>query len=253
MRTAAWHDHRLETVLASWAELRHDTVLVVEQTEGFFGCQYPQGYVEPLPDLYRELDQAAAHLVALYEGGELRSSYVARTAPAWGKHFRETMQQLARLSEQQLRGEPMSRADLAFMNHTVDRHADDAYGGTRNYDGWYPALYWSPAWTLKPRRDKGLGGTYPHIAGGESEPIVVDVHTDTEHGQVLEVGTGHPELLVVVVDQGDDVAVYGGPVSSFYAFERPVSERMTDEQWKKAIQDHALPSRPEFASGYRAE
>jgi hypothetical protein len=89
--------------------------------------------------------------------------------------------------------------------------------------------------------------------GGESEPIVVDVHTDAEHGKVLEVGTGHPELLVVVVDQGDDVAVYGGPVSSFYAFERPVTERMTDQQWSKAIQDHALPSRPAFARGYRAE
>jgi hypothetical protein len=253
LRTAAWHDHRLETLLASWAELRHDTVLVVEQSEAFFGCQYPQGYVEPLPELYRQLDQAAAHVVALYENGRLADSYVAKTVPAWGKHFRQTMERLARLSEQQLRGEPMSAEDLAFMNHTVDRHADDGYGGTRNYDGWYPALYWNLGWTLEPREDRGLGGTYPHITGGESEPIVVDVHTDGEHDRVLEVGTGHPELLVVVIDQGEDVAVYGGPVSSFYAFEKPAPERMTDQQWEKAIQEHALPSRPEFAKGYRAE
>jgi hypothetical protein len=253
MRTAAWHDHRLETLLASWAELRHDTVLVVEQTEAFFGCQYPQGYVEPLPELYRQLDQATAHVVEIYERGPFRDSFAGRTVPEWGEHFRQTMQRLARLSEQQLRGEPMSAEDLAFMNHTVDRHADDGYGGTRNYDGWYPALYWNLGWTLEPREERGLGGTYPHLVGGESEPIVVDVHTDAEHGKVLEVGTGHPELLVVVVDQGDDVAVYGGPVSSFYAFERPVTERMTDQQWSKAIQDHALPSRPAFARGYRAE
>lgn len=253
MRTAAWHDHRLETVLASWAELRHDTVLVVEQSEAFFGCQYPQGYVEPLPELYRQLDQAAAHLVALYEDGALAKSYVARTLPAWTQHFHATMERLARLSEQQLRGEPMSAEDLAFMNHTVDRHADDGYGGTRNYDGWYPALYWNPGWTLERKKDRDLGGTHPHITGGESEPIVVDVHTDGEHGKVLEVGTGHPELLVVVIDQGDDVAVYGGPVSSFYAFERDASDRMTDQQWEAAIQEHALPSRPEFAKTYRAE
>lgn len=267
LRTAAWHDHRLETMLASWAELRHDTVLVVEQSEGFVGCQYPQGYVEPLPELYRQLDEAAAHLVALYEDHgrakasgrrserpeRLSESYMARTVPAWGEHFRATMQRLARLSEQQLRGEPMSAKDLAFMNDTVDQHADDGYGGTRNYDGWYAALYWNLGWTLEPREDRGLGGTHPHIEGGESEPIVVDVHTDVDHGKVLEVATGHPELLVVVIDQGDDVAVYGGPVSSFYAFEKPVMQRMTDEQWKDAIQEHALPSRPAFARGYRAE
>ena len=47
-------------------------------------------------------------------------------------------------------------------------------------------------------------------------------------------------LLVVVVDQGDDVAVYGGPVSSFYAFERPVTERMTDEQWE-VMKQHPVP------------
>jgi hypothetical protein len=267
LRTAAWHDHRLETVLASWAELRHDTVLVVEQSEGFIGCQYPQGYVEPLPELYRQLDEAAAHLVALYEDHgttkpsarrgdqveRLSESYMAKTIPAWAKHFRTTMKRLARLSEQQLRGEPMSASDLAFMNDTVDKHADDGYGGTRNYDGWYAALYWNLGWTLEPPKDRGLGGTHPHIVGGESEPIVVDVHTDADHGTVLEVATGHPELLVVVIDQGDDVAVYGGPVSSFYSFEKPATQRMTDEQWKDAIQEHALPSRPAFARGYRAE
>ena len=70
---------------------------------------------------------------------------------------------------------------------------------------------------------------------------------------MLEVGTGYPELMVVVVDQGGDVAVYGGPVSSFYTFVGPRTERMTDQQWDKAIREHALPSRPAFAQGYRAE
>lgn len=254
LRTAAWHDHRLETLLASWAELRHDTILVVEQSEGFIGCQYPQGYVEPLPELYRQLEQATAHLVAFYEGkdGQIPRAHLMRTVPAWAKHFRSTMERLARLSEQELRGEPMSAADLAFIDHTVDRHADDGYGGARSYDGWYAALYWNPGWQLEPRRERGLGGTYNHGRGGVSEPIVVDVHTDGDHDTVLEVATGHPELMIVVIDQGDDVAVYGGPASSFYAFEKPASQRMTDVQWEKAIQEHAAPSRPEFARGYRA-
>ncbi|MCX4241720.1 DUF3160 domain-containing protein [Paraliomyxa miuraensis] len=255
MQTAAWHDHRMETVLASWAELRHDTVLSVEQSEAFFGCQYPQGYVEPLPELHRELDEAAAHLVAFYEGD---SMLVAQdpflgSVPAWAAHFREVMQRLARLSEQELRGEPMSAEDLAFLNRTVDRHADDGYGGTRSYDGWYPALYWNPMWTNERKQKRDMGGSHHHTEGGEAEPIVTDVHTDGAHDTVLEMGTGYPELMVVVVDQGGDVAVYGGPVSSVYAFERPSTERMTDQEWAQAIVHRALPERPAFARTYRAQ
>ena len=67
---------------------------------------------------------------------------------AWSKHFGEVMQRLARLTEQQLRGEPMNEADLAFMNRTVDRHALSPYAGERSYDGWDAALYYSSNWTV---------------------------------------------------------------------------------------------------------
>ncbi len=256
MRTAAWHDRRLETMLASWAELRHDTVLVVEQSEAYFGCQYPQGYVEPLPRLYQELDEAAAHLAALYEapGGALAGHRMHPGITGWAAHFRETMRRLRRLSEQQLRGEPMATEDLAFLNETVDQHKE-GYGGSRSYDGWYAALYWHPSWVLDPPSrspEQGGFGGLPHAEGGASEPIVTDVHTDAQNGRVLEVGTGHPELMIVVVDQGGDVAVYGGPASSVYRFERPVAQRMTDNEWRAAVQEHRLPDRPAYAQGYRA-
>lgn len=252
MQTAAWHDHKLETVLASWAELRHDTVLMVEQSGGTLGCQYPKGYVEPVPELYRQLAKAASELAALY--ADEKDSARARTITAWSKHYGDVMQRLARLSEQQLRGEPMNAADLAFMNRTVDQHAVSSYLGDRSYDGWYPALFYSADWTNESRAKVGTpSGPHPHSEGGESEPIVVDVHTDTDHNLALQVATGHPELMIVAIDQGGDLSLYGGPVASFYSFEQPSNARMTDREWKAAIRNHELPSRPAFARGYRAE
>lgn len=254
LQTAAWHDRKLETVLASWAELRHDTVLMVEQSVGRLGCQYPQGYVEPVPDLYRQLARAASDLAALYPGEKPEASHRARRVKAWAKHFGEVMQRLARLAEQQLRGEPMKAADLAFMNQTVDQQVEQVYLGDRAYDGWYPALFFSSHWVSPAESRRGRGGRQnPHVEGGRSKPIVIDVHTDAQNERVLQAGTGHPELLVVAIDQGGDVSVYGGAVSSFFTFERPSSSRMTDGEWRDAIRKHALPGRPEFARGYRAE
>ena len=251
LQTAAWHDHKLETALSSWAELRHDTVLMVEQSVGRPGCQYPKGYVEPVPELYNQLAQASAELAALYAGD--KESKQAPTVIAWAKHYGEVMKRLARLSEQQLRGEPMSAADLAFMNRTVDQHAVSSYLGERSYDGWYAALFYSRGWTSEPRSKDYPDGPHPHYVGAESKPIVVDVHTDAEHELALQVATGYPELMIVAIDQGDDVSLYGGPVSSFYSFEQPSSARMTDYDWRATVRQHKQPRRPAFARGYRAE
>ncbi|MFO0550995.1 MAG: DUF3160 domain-containing protein [Polyangiaceae bacterium] len=254
MRTAAWHDHKLETTLASWAELRHDTVLMVEQSMGGIGCQYPEGYVEPIPALYSELDEAAKDLIELYSAsGPFAKNDLAVTVKAWGAHFRDAMGRLTRMSEAELAGKPMSADDLAFLNSTVDQHAVYPYGGLRSYDGWYAALFYDRNWRAPGTKVDSRGERLPHVEGGHSKPVVVDVHTDGDNNRVLEVATGHPELLIVVVDQGEDVAVYGGPTSSFYSFERASTDRMTVPDWRSAIAEHKLPARPAFARTYRAE
>jgi hypothetical protein len=47
-RSEAWATRILNTQLASWAELRHDTVLYAKQSyTTSLGCSYPDAYVEP--------------------------------------------------------------------------------------------------------------------------------------------------------------------------------------------------------------
>jgi hypothetical protein len=48
MRTRAWAMKTLNTQLASWSQLRHDTILYAKQSyTGGDTCLYPTGFVEP--------------------------------------------------------------------------------------------------------------------------------------------------------------------------------------------------------------
>lgn len=254
LRTAAWQDRKLEAVLASWAELRHDTVLMVEQSVGGQACQYPHGYVEPVPGLYRSLARSAAALAPLYEDLDVLptgTTFVSlfKTVPEYLSYFQETMERLAVMAEKELAGEPLDAGDLAFLNQTVDRHADDPYFGSRQYDGWYPRLFWQ-LMTWSADQVTAIDEDHP---SGVADPVVIDVHTDAEKGQVLEVGVGYPGLMVVALDVGDGAVLYGGPVSSFYAFHQPAESRMTDEVWSDMVSAAAVPERPAFARGYWVE
>ncbi|MBC8072963.1 MAG: DUF3160 domain-containing protein [Deltaproteobacteria bacterium] len=170
----------------------------------------------------------------------------ARVVP-WAAHFRKRMTQLATIAEHERAGLPATIEELAFFAHTVDRH-QLGYGGARSYDGWYAALFYDAYWgDTAIDRD----GALPHSEGGRSEPVVADVHTDERTGEVLEVGVGLPELAIVALDVGDGLALYGGPVSSFYAFAQPFAARMTDADWNRRVAARELPQRPAFARGYR--
>jgi hypothetical protein len=241
MRTAAWHDRKLEAVLASWAEMRHDTILIVEQSTGGEGCQYPLGYVEPVPNLYQSLAIAAARLQALY----VDEPTMLNVVPFFD-HFIETSSKLATLAEKEMQGIEMSEADLEFLNQTVDMHGD-SYPGFRTYSGWYPKLYWLPGWDLQAQN------IFVEDPSGISEPIVADVHTDAENGLALEVGVAHPGLMIVAIDNAGDIAVYGGPASSFYTFNVDLQSRMTDEEWFELVEKKELPPKPDFATSYWAE
>jgi hypothetical protein len=58
MQTEAWQKKELQTSLASWTELRHDTILYAKQSHTPPGCAPPPsivGYVEPVPEFYARL------------------------------------------------------------------------------------------------------------------------------------------------------------------------------------------------------
>jgi hypothetical protein len=68
MRTRAWAMKTLNTQLASWTQLRHDTVLYAKQSyTGVPACYYPAGYVEPIPHFWARLEKMATRAAELIE------------------------------------------------------------------------------------------------------------------------------------------------------------------------------------------
>ena len=60
MRTRAWAMKTLNTQLASWTELRHDTVLYVKQPyTGIVLCSYPDGFIEPRVSFWERMRDMA--------------------------------------------------------------------------------------------------------------------------------------------------------------------------------------------------
>ena len=78
----------------------------------------------------------------------------------------------------------------------------------------------------------------------EWDPVVVDVHTDTKSQQVLQVGVGDAQFVVVAIDNEDDRTVYVGPVFTYYEFTHPASDRLTDEKWVQKWYKDDVPPRP---------
>ncbi|MFH2007729.1 MAG: DUF3160 domain-containing protein [bacterium] len=245
LRTARWQDRKLESVLGSWTELRHDVGQVIMPSTGGGGCQYPKGYVEPVPALYESLSRAAARFAKAFP-----ASGSTRRVHRFLAFFQATMKKLAHLARLELAGRTMSKSELAFLKNTVDAHIF-AYSAIRRYDGWYPKLFWSKAWRRKlQRRPHGVGG---HSGGSLSQVAVADVHTDVDRGQVLQVGVGHPGVMVVAINAGGKTALYGGPVYNYYSLQQPQRKRLTDARWRRRVIRSKLPPRPAFTRAYHVD
>jgi hypothetical protein len=64
--------------------------------------------------------------------------------------------------------------------------------------------------------------------------VVADVATDP-NGSVLEVGTGSVSEVYVVVSVEGSLRLATGAVYSFYQFEQPIDQRLTDSQWRQMM------------------
>jgi hypothetical protein len=60
MKTKAFQDKNIVTQLASWSQLRHDTLLYVKQGyTAVDGCDYPSGFVDPRIKIWKAIRNLA--------------------------------------------------------------------------------------------------------------------------------------------------------------------------------------------------
>lgn len=244
MRTEAWQHKQLQTQLASWAELRHDTVLYAKQAYGVAnGCDYPAGYVEPYPRFFERvgfLARESSRLLdtldfpnAQSEMGQPPNGLRERFVGFW-TNFATTMDQLRTLAQKELESKRFTDDEIVFLKKTL--RGEEIGCGTLGYKGWYPKLIWGDPTIWK--------------------PTIADVYSGFDADgapQVLEVGVGDATFIVAAIDNGGDKRVYVGPMYSYFEFAKPGASRLTDEAWGQKIRTRDMPLRPEWTSAFHPQ
>ncbi len=212
MQNEEWVKKDLECFAGSFAELKHDTILYSKQVMAEMGGGYEEepdfrGYVQPEPLVFERF-AALADMTAqgLKEYGMLSASDEENLS-----RLSQMADQLLTISTKELQNEVLTEEEYTFI---------ECYGGDIEHF-WYEAV--------KENSDSEniYSGDYPAA-------IVADIATDP-NGAVLEVGTGNPSVIYVVVEVDGMLKLASGSVYSFYQFSWPMADRLTDTKWRQLM------------------
>lgn len=245
MRTRAWAMKQTNTQLASWSQLRHDSILYVKQsyTSGA-ACYYPAGFVEPVVPFWTQMETMSKRSADLLEKTPFPVGVQATQTKQvqFLRNFATQMGRLKIVAEKQLNQKELNADESKILQDVMQiEHIPVGSGGDKltKCTGWYPALFYrGPLDSLK------------------WDALVADVHTDVptpihgDPGCVLHQGVGNVDLMIIAINNGKDRIVYAGPTLSHYEFEMPGVVRKTDKEWKADLLDGKYAPRPAWTSGY---
>jgi len=213
MQSEEWTKKNLECFAGSYAELKHDTILYAKQVIAEMGGGLEEepddrGYVEPEP--------------LVYERFAALSRQTAEGLKRYGMLSAADEENLSRLCE-------MAEQMLAMSNKELQDEVltDEEYEFIRSYGGYIEHFWYEAAKDM-------FGGEY-FEAPEYPAAIVADIATDPDNGLVLEVATGNPSEIYVVVRVDGKIKAARGSVYSFYQFPWPLSDRLTDTKWRQMM------------------
>ncbi len=220
MQTKAWQDKEITTALASWAELRHDTILYAKQSYTMTLKAAPPppqkpvvGYVEPVPEFYNRL----LALTKMTNKGLSEMNVLDEKAKSRLNNLERILERLVKISKKELKNEELTEDDYDFIKN---------FGEELN----------------------GVIDEVPEKS--KKTTIIADVHTDQNTRKVLEEGIGYVKLIAVAYKLPDNRILIGaGPVFSYYEFKQSMKNRLTDEKWRDLLESNP-PQSPEWVSNF---
>ncbi|MCK9424399.1 MAG: DUF3160 domain-containing protein [Ignavibacteriaceae bacterium] len=245
MQTAAYWQSKMNTQLASWAQLRHDNLLYAKQSyTGIPMCSYPYVYVEPFPAFYHNLKSYATTALEKFQASSFESDYYTHQIVVYFNNLLAISDTLEIIAQKELNKEMISAAEKHFLQTTLSLATESEYI-KREFDGWFSKLFYVTA----------LGEfDFDEI----NHFVVADVHTSPANeagkivGWVKHVGTGPFNLGVWIANNDENKPVaFIGPTLSYYEYTSTNFLRLTDEEWK--AQYLSTSPRPSFVNSYLAD
>ena len=229
-RSPAWQWKKLVTASASWAELKHDTILYAEQSgaelggggddwkAGEFDPPLPRGYVEPAPQTFSALLNATARMkefIEKYKIEDLQETWDEKEGLTYAAKldtFSKLLETARSIAEKEVSGEALTQEEYASIKSLA-----------RSFD---TSLLLPGGWDVR-----GL-----EAAELLKMALIADVASDYFSGKVLEAAIGTPRRIYVFVDDTSGGArITRGYMFSYYEFES--EKRWTDDDWKKMVYD----------------
>ncbi|HNV68719.1 MAG TPA: DUF3160 domain-containing protein [Candidatus Ozemobacteraceae bacterium] len=243
-QSPAWTDRILYAALGSLTTLRHDTLLYnkmggAEAGEGGERMyrKFPRVFVDPYPSVYARMRRLTLELYGLMKARgflppEDKKDDTEETDMILGASLNGLMKSLAGILEKleaaarkQARGEVLSEAEQAAL-FEIGRDLE----------------HLTIALTAKP--EDGFGNIY-----NDECSLIADVFTGDETVRECAVGRVFNLFVRHAANTGFEY-LYRGGTYSFYEFEQPLSNRLSDKQWKKMIRDNQLPPLPEWSRSF---
>jgi hypothetical protein len=220
MQTPLWEREKLNTMMASWAELRHDNILYAKET--YIPMPWNEGYgiVEPYPAFYERLKEMCEQVVSVMEASDTDLPGHKRcfeSMAGWAEKF-------GGYAAKMVNGEQLT-----------DEEQTDIKGWGLSLLGFF-------------------GAGYPQLEEfvEEDDPeLIADVASSSITFQVLHEAVGKLNPIVITYRQpGDGKALAAvGYVMSHYEIVEEEWNRLTDEEWKQRLQSNP-PERPSWTAGY---
>ncbi|MFU2208248.1 DUF3160 domain-containing protein [Solidesulfovibrio sp. C21] len=209
MQSPPFPAKRIETILGSYTELKHATVLYAKQNYAESGDggeegtppPVPKGFVEPAPDFWA----AMGKLIGTVKAGFAHYKLLPAELEEYGRlsEFNDLLAFYGSLAAKEMANQPLSEEEYEKL------------------------------------RTQGLGfmsAPFEMVILTEDQyrsGLTADIHTDAVTGQVLYEATGMPYVMLVLVGNENSPRLTVGTAYNQYEFARPLSEgRLTDEAWR---------------------
>lgn len=214
MKSEKWQYKDLNTALASWAQLKHDTILYAKEFGAEMGGYDPvevKHYVEPNVNLYRRVK----YLVGLTMDADEKYSLLNETQRDRLKDFDNMLEFLIKVSLEELKDETTSDEDNERLN-VIGGEMENIFMAFNDGGGDFE---------IAPRdRDTANVADIQMIGSND---------VDKPAGSFLEVGSGRFSTMYVIYRLDGKYYLGSGPVMNYYEFYS--DKRLDNNEFKEML------------------